>query len=65
MHILSTIFLGGLELVRLAVTTRFRLRGPYWSWRWHTAFGRGTPPRGQLVWSLLQFGLWARRIRRL
>jgi len=62
---LSTIFLGSLELLRLAITTRFRLRGPYWSWRWNTAFGRGTPPRKELIWSVLRFGHWARRMRRL
>ena len=56
---------GGLyELARLAVLTRFRLRGPYWSWRLHTAFGRGYPPRGELIRSILAYGRWVHRMRR-
>lgn len=59
-------FLGGLwELLRLAVITRFRFRGPYWQWRLHTAFGRGLPTsRWELVRSILAYGRWAYRARR-
>jgi hypothetical protein len=58
--------LGGLyELARLAVLTGFRFRGAYWSWRLHTAFGRGYPPsRRELVRSVLAYGRWMRRMRR-
>ncbi|MEZ6233737.1 MAG: hypothetical protein R3B68_06070 [Phycisphaerales bacterium] len=64
MHSIGTAILGAFELLRLAVVSRFRLRGPYWSWRWHTAFGRGSPPRPELLWAMLRFGRWARRMRR-
>ncbi|MFN0133518.1 MAG: hypothetical protein ACKVW3_13450 [Phycisphaerales bacterium] len=58
--------LGGLwQLARLAAISRFRLRGPYWSWRMHTAFGRGLPAsRGALVRSILDYGRWVHRMRR-
>ncbi|MCA9288061.1 MAG: hypothetical protein KDA05_05720 [Phycisphaerales bacterium] len=65
MHSIGTAILGAFELLRLATLTRFRLRGPYWSWRWHTAFGRGTPRRSELLWAMLRFGRWARRMRKL
>lgn len=58
--------LGGLyQLARLAVISRFRFRGPYWSWRLHTAFGRGTPAsRWELVCAVLAYGRWMHRMRR-
>ncbi len=59
--------LGGVyELVRLGVITGFRFKGPYWTWRLHTAFGRGYPEsRWELVASVLRYGIWVRRMRRL
>ncbi len=58
--------LGGLyELARLGVISRFRLRGPYWQWRLHTAFGRGYPAsRRELVRSIIAYGRWVHRLRR-
>lgn len=58
--------LGGMyELLRLGVITRFRFRGPYWSWRLQTAFGRGYPEsRLELVASVLDYGRWVYRTRR-
>jgi len=57
--------LGGLyELVRLGVLTRFDFGGPYWTWRLHTAFGRGYPEsRRELVRSVLQYARWIHRMR--
>lgn len=57
---------GGLwQLLRLGWVTRFRFRGAYWSWRIHTAFGRGMPAtRGELVRSILAYGRWVHRMRR-
>lgn len=56
---------GGLyELARLAVLSRFRFKGAYWQWRLHTAFGRGYPPRGELIWSVIRYGVWVRKMRR-
>lgn len=57
---------GGLyELARLAVLSRFRFRGDYWTWRLHTAFGRGYPAsRLELVRSILAYGRWVFRMRR-
>jgi hypothetical protein len=47
----------------MAIVARFRLRGPYYTWRWETAFGRGVPPRGELVRGMIEFGAWAHRVR--
>jgi hypothetical protein len=58
-------FFGGVyELARLAFLTGFRFRGPYWSWRLHTAFGRGKPGPIALVRSVLDYGRWVHRMRR-
>jgi len=59
-------YLGGLyELARLGVITGFRFRGPYWSWRLETAFGRGYPSsRRELLRAVLAYGAWMRRMRR-
>jgi hypothetical protein len=58
--------LGGIyELVRLVWLTRFRLRGPYWRWRLHTAFGRGYPrSKMAMIRGVLAYGVWMRRMRR-
>lgn len=55
---------GLYELARLGVISRFRFRGPYWSWRWHTAFGRGTPPRTEMIRAVLAYARWIHRMRR-
>jgi hypothetical protein len=53
------------ELARLAVITRFRFRGEYWTWRLNTAFGRGYPTtRGELLRSVMAYGRWMHAIRR-
>lgn len=58
--------LGGVwELVRLAVLTRLRFGGPYWTWRLHTAFGRGYPAsKRELLLAVLAYGRWVHRMRR-
>ncbi|MGE3107113.1 MAG: hypothetical protein AB7G11_05165 [Phycisphaerales bacterium] len=56
---------GVFELVRLGFITRFEFKGPYWSWRLHTAFGKGYPAtRRELVRSVLEYGRWVRKMRR-
>lgn len=59
-------YLGGLyELARLGMITGFRFRGPYWSWRLETAFGRGYPSSWrELLRAVLAYGAWMRRMRR-
>lgn len=58
-------FFGGIwELARLAVVSRFRFSGGYWTWRLHTAFGRGTPPRSETIHAVLDYGRWMFRMRR-
>ncbi|MEX2219544.1 MAG: hypothetical protein WD749_12395 [Phycisphaerales bacterium] len=53
------------ELARLAALSGCRLRGKYWRWRKHTAFGRGYPAsRRETVSSVLAYGRWVRRMRR-
>lgn len=63
-RVLDTI--GGLyELARLAVLSRFDFKGPYWTWRLHTAFGRGYPEsRAELIRAVLDYGRWVHRMRR-
>lgn len=61
------LLLGGVELVRLAARSRFRMGGPYWRWRLETAFGtdrRRWPPRRQRLLAALEYGRWVRRMRR-
>ena len=61
--------LGGLlELGRLAIVSRGRLRGLYWSWRLETALGKDRgqwPSSGKRVMAFLRFGAWARSMRKL
>ena len=53
------------ELLRLGVITRFNFRGPYWSWRMNTAFGRSMPAsRWETIRSILDYGRWVRHMRR-
>jgi hypothetical protein len=60
--------LGGLwELFLLAVGSRFRVRGPYWRWRYETAFGgdpAARPPRRQRLRAMLDYGRWVYRMKR-
>lgn len=57
--------MGLYELARLAAISGFRFNGPYWSWRLHTAFGRGYPAsKRELVLALLAYGRWVHRMRR-
>lgn len=55
------------ELLRLAFKTRFRLRGPYWRWRYETAFGADPskrPTRWRRLGAMLDYGRWVHRMRR-
>lgn len=56
---------GLYELLRLAWLFKFRFRGAYWQWRLHTAFGRGYPPKAELLRSGLTYARWMHRMRRL
>lgn len=62
-----TLIEGFLGLTLLGLATGFRLRGPYWQWRMHTAFPEGAPRggRAELVRSALEYGAWSWRTRRL
>jgi hypothetical protein len=63
-HALDTV-MGLVRLAQLALVSRLRLRGPYWTWRWHTAFGRGVPPsRRELIRAVMAYGRWMHRMRR-
>ncbi|MSR29538.1 MAG: hypothetical protein EXS03_08200 [Phycisphaerales bacterium] len=56
-----------IALARLCVITKFRLRGRYWTWRRATAFGsgEGSIPLLQRLHSVLEFGAWAAKMRRI
>jgi hypothetical protein len=60
--------IGGLyELFRLGVITRFRFRGPYWTWRMETAFGIDPaqyPPFSARLHAALDYGRWVYRMKR-
>ncbi|HYE61656.1 MAG TPA: hypothetical protein VD997_06645 [Phycisphaerales bacterium] len=59
--------LAGLwQLFRLGWISGFRFKGPYWTWRMQTAFGRGMPAtKRELIASVLEYGRWMARMRRL
>ena len=65
-NLLETI--GGLwELLLLAIKARFRLRGPYWKWRYETAFGNkiaARPSRLHQLKAMLSYGKWVYRMKR-
>ncbi|MDA0803623.1 MAG: hypothetical protein O2819_07715 [Planctomycetota bacterium] len=55
-------------LIRLGITTRFRLSGRYWTWRKETAFGRDLGAHlsaRERRAMMLEFGEWADRMHRL
>ena len=52
----------------MPLVTRFRLRGRYWRWRMDTALGSDRtrwPSFGERRRAFIQFGAWARRIRKI
>lgn len=49
----------------LLCITRFRLKGPYWTWRLNTAFGSHPPKRAERFHAALDYARWAHRMRRL
>ncbi len=59
--------LGGLwELALLAARNGMQLRGPYWRWRYETAFGTDAsrrPPRREIIRMLLDYGRWVWRMK--
>jgi hypothetical protein len=57
---------GGLyQLARLAVISGFRLKGKYWTWRHHTAFGAGVPVRrSDMFKAVIEYGIWVHKMRR-
>lgn len=54
-----------IELLRLAASLRFRLRGRYWTWRMHTAVGGPgrRPAPAEMRRAALEFAAWRRRMR--
>ncbi len=56
------------QLARLAVLSRFQLRGAYWKWRADTAFGtdlKRMPSRAARLKAVLEYGAWVGQMRRL
>jgi hypothetical protein len=54
------------ELARLAVITRCRFSGAYWTWRWQTALGPDASriSRAERWRAILHYGRWVARMRR-
>ncbi|MCA9299432.1 MAG: hypothetical protein KDA28_10215 [Phycisphaerales bacterium] len=57
--------LGLLALAGMGLRSRFRLKGAYWTWRLHTAFGHERPERGVMLHSVLSYARWVHRMRRM
>lgn len=58
--------LGGCwRMFCLLCITRFRLKGPYWSWRMNTAFGSHPPKRAERLHAAFEYARWTHRMRRL
>ena len=58
---------GLVGLLYLAVVTRFRLRGRYWTWRMETALGSDRsawPSARERRRAILLYGGWSHRLRR-
>lgn len=56
------------SLLRLAVITKFRFTGPYWTWRWQTALGpkgKDAVPARERFMAMLEYGRWVAQMRRL
>ena len=60
-----------LGLLRLGLSTRFRVNGAYWKWRKETAFGvdeskwgASTPTEAERRRAMLEYAAWAQRMRR-
>lgn len=66
-NVIDTI--GGIwALLVLALTTRCRLRGKYWRWRYETAFGSEPDKyttRRQRLRAMIEYGKWVRRMKKL
>jgi hypothetical protein len=57
---------GLARILGLVLASGFRVRGAYWSWRRHTAFGAGPEPRGmERVRAVLGYARWVARMRRM
>ena len=65
-HLFET--LGGVwELLLLAIKARFRIRRPYWRWRYETAFGSdlaARPAKFEQLKAVLSYGRWVYRMKR-
>ena len=56
------------QLARLAVLSKFKLRGAYWKWRADTAFGTNVkrmPSLAARFGAILEYGAWVGKMRRL
>ncbi len=60
-----------LGLLRLGLSTRFRVNGAYWKWRKETAFGdadmkwgASAPTEAERRRAMLEYAAWAQRMRR-
>lgn len=49
----------------LARRRRLARTGRYLRWRWQTAFGRGSPGRGEAFRDAVGYAAWASRMRRM
>lgn len=64
MRTLLDTLLGVLDLAWMVLTAKGAWNGRYWRWRRQTAFGRGLPPRGELIRGLLDYARWVHAMRR-
>ena len=63
-HAWTTLW-GLVLLAGMGLRTGFRLKGPYWTWRQHTAFGPwGPSSRAEGRRALLEYARWLAQYRR-
>ena len=63
-----TLLDAAIGFIRLAIATRFRLRGSYWRWRHETAFGTDPhrhPGRAEAIRLAIHYAAWTTRMRRM
>ncbi|MEO1008101.1 MAG: hypothetical protein AAFX79_06020 [Planctomycetota bacterium] len=55
---------AALAAFRLLIGAGAKLRGDYYAWRWHTAFGRGVPEsKREMLRGMIAYLAWSQRIR--
>ena len=52
-------------LLIISMKSKLMGQGRYLDWRWQPAFGRGVPPKIELLLAVVRYARWTARMRRL